>query len=102
MTERKKRGSGFLLSRDTEESPGPLATPCRIWKYGKNAEGYAAMKVGGKVVYLHRWVFEEMVGVLLPGQVINHLCERKACVEPGHLEACWQAENVRWSGRRKR
>lgn len=74
---------------------------CLLWKWGKTKNGYGAIRDGGRLFYAHRFYFEALVGVIRRDKVINHLCGRKACVNPRHLEVCDQAENVAWSSKRK-
>lgn len=42
----------------------------------------------------HRWAYENLVGPIPEGLVIDHLCRNKRCVNPDHLEAVTQQENV--------
>lgn len=43
----------------------------------------------------HRAVYEFLVGPIPVGQVLDHLCRVKACVNPRHLEPVTQNENMR-------
>jgi hypothetical protein len=52
---------------------------------------------------VHRWVFETLFGYLESRLiVVDHLCENTRCVNPLHLEAIPQRENLRraWAGRK--
>lgn len=44
--------------------------------------------------YVHRAFYEWFVGPIPEGFQLDHLCRRAACVNPGHLEAVTQRENV--------
>jgi len=42
----------------------------------------------------HRLAYETWVGPIPDGHVVDHLCFNKGCIEPTHLEAVTQRENV--------
>lgn len=44
--------------------------------------------------YVHRITYNQFVGPLLDGLVIDHLCRVRNCVNPTHLEQVTQRENV--------
>lgn len=75
---------------------------CWIWSGPKNELGYGLFtlplgKAKSKSIRAHRWSYEKYVGKIPDGLVINHLCENPSCVNPEHLEACTQKENVHYS-----
>lgn len=43
----------------------------------------------------HREMFRRLHGAIPPGYVVDHVCENKRCVNPHHLEAVSNGENVR-------
>ena len=43
----------------------------------------------------HRAVYEVFYGPIPNGLVIDHLCRVRCCVNPAHLEAITQADNLR-------
>ena len=74
-----------LRSRINREPSG-----CWRWTGTITAGGYG--KLGGKLA--HRLVFESLVGPILAGFQIDHLCRRRDCVNPEHLEVVTQRENI--------
>ena len=44
---------------------------------------------------VHRIVYEELVGEIPEGLVLDHLCRVRNCVRPDHLEPVTNVENVR-------
>lgn len=52
------------------------------------------MRVDGKQRYAHRLAYEWAVGPIPPGAQIDHLCREPRCINPDHLEAVTQRENI--------
>lgn len=94
-----------LLAKISVDSNG-----CWIWTGAINRDsGYATFTAGpSTTVNGHRVSYETFVGPIADGLVIDHLCRVRACINPEHLEAVTQQENVlrspvsmasRWAGR---
>ena len=98
---RRPIGLPRCLGNDTEATFGPMEDDCLLYKWGRNKDGYGVIRDNYKWIYAHRWYYEMAVGVLRRGQVVNHLCEQRACCNPGHLEACYQKDNNAWTKRRR-
>ena len=68
---------------------------CWLWKGGSRGHGYGAMNINGKTTPAHRISYELFKGSIPEGLVIDHLCRIHQCVNPKHLEAVTQGENIR-------
>ena len=75
---------------------------CRWFPGAKGRDGYGKVRVGGKLVSVHRLVYEQLVGPIPEGLHIDHLCNNRACVNVEHLEPVTQAENNRRAAARRR
>lgn len=73
-----------------------IGPSCWTYAGGHHANGYVAHSLGGSgAAYGHRFAYELFVGPIADGLVIDHLCNNKGCVNPDHLQAVTQGENVR-------
>ena len=71
---------------------------CWIWtgaRHSKN-RGYGKFRLNGRVMNAHKASYLLFVGEVEPGQVIGHQCNRESCVNPAHLKAESQSENMRY------
>lgn len=68
---------------------------CWIWTGGKFRRGYGALWDGSKTWYAHRLSYELHKGPIPPGAVIMHACDTRSCVNPEHLVAGTQRDNIR-------
>jgi len=68
--------------------------PCWIWTGLKTDRGYGQIWINGKMIRVHRWIYEQVCGPIEPGMVIDHLCRIRPCVRPSHLEATTPRQNV--------
>lgn len=94
---RRPRSSPVSLQADTTELPGPLDTPCRVWRWSKNGKGYGYIRRLGSPRPnrpAHRIMYELTRGPIPPGLEIDHLCRRRDCCNPWHLEAVTTRENI--------
>ena len=67
---------------------------CWIWTAG-NSDGYGRFYFEGRVVPAHRWSYEDAIGPIPDGLVIDHLCRNHSCVNPAHMEPVTHVENVK-------
>ena len=68
---------------------------CWLWAASINSRGYGQFKMDGRSWQAHRIAYELQVGPIPDGLQIDHLCRVRACVNPDHLEAVSQEENIR-------
>ncbi len=84
------------------ESKFIMTEGCWIWNGTKGQNGYGVFAVkhnggGWTAIYAHRFSYELYIGNITKGYTIDHLCRTPLCVNPKHLEAVTQAENLRRS-----
>lgn len=87
---------------------------CWTWQGVPGAKGYGNIRLGGKgtpTAYIHRVVYEALVGPIPVGAQLDHTCHTRAltlgtctggtacvhrrCVNPAHLEPVTRKENLR-------
>ena len=71
---------------------------CWDWVGTKTRFGYGLARLGPRNTPLrqaHRMMYERHKGPIPKGLVIDHLCRNTSCVNPDHLEAVTQKENIR-------
>lgn len=79
-------------------------TSCWEWQKHVGAWGYPQIGIGSRkdgsrrIVYAHRLSYETFVASIPAEYQVDHLCRNKCCINPLHLEAVTEAENIRRAG----
>ena len=68
-------------------------TGCLIWGGSRNSKGYATVWSGGRAELAHVAAYRESGRPIVAGQVVDHVCRRRDCVEPRHLQAVSRSVN---------
>lgn len=85
--------SAFLAKHAAHIERDPLYG-CWLWVAGKlDRDGYGVSwtKNGPRSAHSEAW--REIVGTSTAGKVLDHLCRRRNCVRPEHLEPVKGSEN---------
>lgn len=98
--------SGFILdpSRTAAErvysrlkATGDSIWDCWEWQ-GALRRGYGTVNIGGRLIYVHRWVYEDMIAPIPEGLYLDHTCLNHKCANPYHLDPVTNEENVARGG----
>ena len=66
---------------------------CWMWLGATNC-GYGVFFDGTRLQRAHRYAYTKCVGPVESGLVLDHLCRKRACANPDHLEATTQQINI--------
>lgn len=77
-----------------EPAPPGVAGVCWIWRRALDRYGYGKFTVGRRVRKAHRWAWAALRGPLKSSQVLDHICRRRACCNPEHLEPITSRQNT--------
>ena len=68
---------------------------CWLWTSTLDSNGYGVFSMANVKQRAHRMSYELVHGPIAEGMQLDHLCRVRHCLNPEHLEAVTQAENVR-------
>jgi hypothetical protein len=71
------------------------ADGCWLWTAADNGNGYGVLGHERRNLYAHRLSYELAFGPIPEGLYICHRCDVTRCVNPAHLFAATQLENIR-------
>ena len=100
--DRRIRLLAKLLGRSIEK-PAPAGCehlgPCRIWQGANSGKGrggfYSRVCIEGATMAAHIAMWVILHGPIPPKKQLDHLCNRRGCIEDRHLELVTHKENQR-------
>ena len=91
------------LQRFAEKVQFPPAGPedtsaCWYWRGAKHSKtrGYGKFRLGGKPINAHKAAYLMFRGEVADGLVLGHQCNDENCVNPWHLKAESQSDNMKF------
>lgn len=77
------------------QKSGVSVGECLEWSKARSKSGYGQTYFNGKVVYVHRLVWEILNGPIPEGGCILHTCDNPPCFFPDHLWLGTMQDNAR-------
>lgn len=77
-------------------------TGCWEWNGYRMPRGYGSLKYHSQHRLAHRLAHEAWVGPIPDGHQVNHRCDNPPCINPEHLYAGTQEDNMRDMSERSR
>ena len=70
---------------------------CIVFDGPKSGGGYGYAAINGKVVRVHRALWEEVNGNIPEGMTVDHMCYQKDCINIEHLRLLSHSDNTKMS-----
>ena len=67
---------------------------CWLWTARQNSTGYGYFWHSGSNVLAHRFSYERLIGPIPTALTLDHLCRKRLCVNPSHLEPMTLRQNI--------
>lgn len=85
-----------ILQSDIDRFLAKIKKAADCWRWGAriNANGYGQFFFHRRTVQAHRFAYHAFVETITPDLVLDHLCRVRNCVNPEHLEAVSNRENL--------
>ena len=71
-----------------------LGTCCWRWRGRLNRNGYGRVWWQGREPVVHRVLYELLIGPIPENYLLDHLCRRRDCCNPWHMEPVTVQENT--------
>ena len=71
-----------------------MESGCWEWTGSISTQGYGRISENNRPLYAHRVSYEMHKGPIPDGLVVDHICRVRSCVNPDHLQAITNSENL--------
>lgn len=90
------------LTRTVRTKAEKCGCGCWVWNGTVDRYGYAGVKMHGKRVLVHRYVYETAYEERLGEMTVDHLCDRhRNCINPAHMEPVTRSVNSTRANQRR-